>query len=73
LEEPKLTHKGWLLFCPIYLADVDTDCPYIIPRHWILNPLCWLAEKVQSLVITLCCLFDEDYEPQFYFLITGEL
>lgn len=70
----KLTHKGWMLFCPIYIGDVNTDCPYIVPRLSILEPVFWVATGIQELVITLCSYFyDEEYEPNYWFVITGEL
>jgi hypothetical protein len=71
--ESKLTHRGWLLFCPIYMADIDTGNPLVVPRHWVLNPVLWLAAKIQEIAIGLCSMLLEDYEPVYWFMITGEL
>lgn len=68
-----LTHKGWWLFCPILLGDIHTDGPLVVPRWFWCVPLYWLAEQVQSLVIGLCTICFEEYEPRWYFKITGEL
>jgi len=69
----QFTHKGWMLFCPIKLANVDSDGPTIAARWAVLEPLLTVAEWVQSLVIGLCSLTNPDYEPQWYFKVTGEL
>lgn len=34
------THTGWLLLAPVYMADMESDAPVIIPRYC---PECWLA------------------------------
>ena len=75
MTEAKLTHKGWMLFCPVYLGDLDNDGLEItvIPRWFWCNPLYWLAVQVQAVVIYLCSFFLEDYEPKFYFWVSGEL
>lgn len=36
------THKGWFLFCPIWIANWQSDCPDVTPRYH-LQPLLWLA------------------------------
>lgn len=71
--EPKFTHKGWMLFCPIKLANVESGEPTIAARWAPLEYLLDAAQGVQGLVILLCSLCLVDYEPHFYFKITGEL
>lgn len=72
---PTFTHKGWMLFCPVKLGNIDNrDGGMLVAARWaILEPLLDAAQAVQGLVIGLCSLFDAEYEPQFYFKITGEL
>ncbi len=69
----KFTHKGWLMFCPIKIGDVESEAPTVAPRWFFLAPLFWLAEVTQTLVISLNSWFREDYEPSWYFKVTGEL
>jgi len=66
-----LTHKGWWMFCPVYL-NLD-DEPLVVPRWFWLLPVYWLAGITQQSVITLCSFLYEDYVPQWYFLVTGEI
>ncbi|WP_157686125.1 hypothetical protein [Neisseria flavescens] len=43
------THKGWFLFCPIWIADWESETPAVAPRYK-LEPLFWLADQF----FTLC-------------------
>lgn len=61
------------MFCPVYLAEVDSDGPIVAPRRYWMWPLYWCAQQIQGLVIGLCSLCFEDYEPRWYFKVTGEL
>ena len=38
------THKGWFLFCPIWIADWESGTPAVAPRYK-LEPLFWLADQ----------------------------
>lgn len=38
------THKGWFLFCPIWIADWESETPAVAPRYK-LEPLFWLADQ----------------------------
>lgn len=71
--EPKWTHKGWAMFCPAKFANTYSDEPIVAARWWFLEPLFTVAGIVQGIVILLCSWCIEDYEPQFWFKITGEL
>lgn len=49
----KVTCKAWLLFCPLYLADLNSDAPVPIPRHvpwWWFDFNFWLNDQLQWLV-----------------------
>lgn len=64
------THKGWLLACPIYLADVETDSPQIEPR-WA--PAWWLTANI-GLLNVLCEIAGfMGFDPLYPMLITGEV
>lgn len=68
---PMITHKGWFLLCPVLLADIDTDCPYMETRRFI--PEWWF--KVNASIVD-CLLFVAEmmnYEPMYPILITGEV
>lgn len=43
------THKGWFLFCPIWIADWQDGTPAITPRYR-LEPLMWLADRFFELM-----------------------
>lgn len=66
-EQIKPTHIGWNGICPIYIADVDTDCPVIWARHWMLDPLLWLSDRIQEAYITALSLINSEWEPQFMY------
>jgi hypothetical protein len=70
---PKFTHNGWMLFCPIKLAEPYSSAEPIIAARWlVLEPLLSLAGFVQGIVIGLCSMMNPNYEPHWYFKITGE-
>lgn len=68
------THRGWFGFCPVYLGGLTTECPSVMPRHYIFDPLL-------TLVCALCDAADwalEKINPngpglQVGFLVTDEL
>ena len=66
------THNGWMLFCPIKMGGLDTEAPLVAARWPVLDPLFWLAEAVQGIVIALCTATMPDYEPRWYFKVTSE-
>lgn len=37
----QLTHKGWLGLCPVYIGDLCSECPLLVPRlpltDWLLS------------------------------------
>lgn len=72
MKAPHYTHNGWMLFCPVKMGGVDTDCPHVAARWLLLEPLLLLATLVQRTVISLCSLADPTYEPSWYFRITGK-
>ncbi len=69
----EFTHYGWFAFCPVYLGDDGPDCVKVCERNgipaWVYNA----AEAVMALAIFLLCAIDHDYEPEWGFIITGEI
>lgn len=62
------THKGWMLFCPVKLGHIDDSEKFIVAPRWVIfAPVYWASIKVQQIVIGLCSIFFEDYDPQWYF------
>ncbi|MBE2242453.1 MAG: hypothetical protein IAE86_06845 [Burkholderiaceae bacterium] len=67
-----LTHKGWFGVCPVYLADLDSDAPLVVERHWALVPLMLLSEACFGALFVLGSLF-AGFEPAWPISVTGEL
>ena len=44
MQKVEYTHKGWFLFCPIWIANWDSEVPTVAPRYK-LEPLFWLADQ----------------------------
>jgi hypothetical protein len=61
----KYTHYGWFGFCPVKIGGLDTEAPLVVARWWWLEPVFWLAELHESLVIGLRSVFMPDVEPVF--------
>lgn len=66
--DPKPTHTGWFLFCPVYLAfdDDPSEGPVVWARWWPLEPLFVIAGWLQGIAIFLLSM-NPDYEPAFMF------
>jgi hypothetical protein len=70
----EFTHRGWLMFCPIYLKiDFDSEELNFAARHWSLIPLLWIAQAIDALKNWVGTTLSEDYEESTYFNVTGEL
>lgn len=73
--EAKMTMKGWLWLCPIYLAETyngDDDGCEIEPRSPSLQWLLSASEWIEEVRIGAMSLFFPNYEPSFMILVTGE-
>lgn len=67
----QLTHKGWFLFCPVNLADVETDCPYMETRRFIPEWWFWLNSALVGVFLEMAyCM---GFEPLYPILITDEI
>jgi hypothetical protein len=69
----RFTHRGWLGICPIYLADTDSDAPFIMARHWALD---WLLDAhiavLDALFSAVSCI-NPWFAPRWPLLITEAL
>lgn len=61
------THTGWFLFCPIFLADVESEGPIVWARWSMLEPLFAIAYCLQASAIAVLSLIDDEYEPGWMF------
>jgi hypothetical protein len=49
-HEYNATHIGWFLFCPVYIAEIETAAPTPIPRFvpgWWLDFNLWMNDGIQ--------------------------
>jgi hypothetical protein len=69
----EFTHVGWFGFCPVYIADVDSDGPTIIERNGI--PQWWFEanELFLGACIWICSALNSEYKPNWPIQITGEI
>jgi hypothetical protein len=67
------THIGWFAFCPVYLAEDGAEGMNVCERNGV--PAWWFgaAEVFMSLVIFMLSILPGDYEPQWGFIVTGEI
>lgn len=70
---PKATHRGWFLFCPVWVDMTDDACPGVWARWWWLEPLLSVAHAMQATMIALLSMTDPYYEPAFMLKLTGEV
>lgn len=68
-----LTHKGWFFFCPVYLNADDGDGMEVEARHPWLDWWFDANEIIFGAIATTMMYFDEDYEPEYPFTVTGKL
>lgn len=45
------THRGWLLFCPVILGEIDSDAPLCAPRRFVPEVLFDLAVLLSIYVV----------------------
>lgn len=67
------THKGWFGLCPIYMKDIDTDCPMIEPRIPLTGWLIDVSEFIYGTCIWVATTVNPEHEPLWPMLITGKL
>lgn len=69
-----LTHKGWFLFCPVFMTEPKEDIePRVIPRRALFQPLFDLSVILQVGYINTVEFFKPGYDPDWFIWITGEI
>ena len=69
-----LTHKGWFLFCPVFMTDPNTDAETrVIPRRSQYQWLLGLSMDVQFLYANTVEFFKPGHEPKLLIWTTGEI
>ena len=68
---PPITHVGWFLLCPVLLANVETDCPYLETRRFI--PDWWFTANREVVDAFLFITDMMGFDCAYPILITGEL
>jgi len=69
----KFTHKGWFGFCPVYLANLETDSPVVHERHKFLLPLFILSELFFGGYFFIRTSLQPDFIPEWPITVTGEI
>lgn len=69
----KLTHKGWFGVCPVYFANLYSEAPVVIERHWVFLPLFILSEWFFGACFFLASLVNPHFEPEWALRVTGEI
>jgi hypothetical protein len=69
----KYTHKGWLGFCPIFLANPYSNMPDLTSRTEWLMPVLKFNIWLQELAIGVCTLVDPEWEPTWKIRLTGKV
>jgi len=69
----RFTHRGWFAFCPVYLAEEGADGMLVNERNgvpvWVMDA----AEVFMGLAMFLLSAINPHYEPQWGFIVTGEI
>lgn len=68
----KATHKGWLLFCPVYMNLDNDEAPDVWARKAWLEPLLSLSTWLQQQFMFIMSYANPDYEPMFAIKVTGK-
>lgn len=68
-----LTHKGWFGICPVYFADLDSEGPFVEPRHLLLLPLFYFSEFMFRIAFWCSEKMNPDFEAQFPLKVTGRV
>lgn len=66
-------HKGWFLFCPVYIGSKDTNCPNMVERNGVPE---WVWHAALGLFDINCIIMswvNPNFDPLFPILVTGEL
>ena len=71
--EVEFTHRGWFGLCPIIISDLDSGSPIIEARWACLDWFLTVNEFIQDKRIDFMMALDDNFEPSFSILVSGEL
>ena len=66
------THKGWILFCPVYFSNIDGVAPGVMERHPFLAPVLSLCNFLVISFARVRYTLTGDEQASFPLYITGE-
>ena len=72
IEKVEFTHYGWFGIRPVIYSDLDSEQPRVEPRWVFLAFLFIASEFMQHMYMDLRSKIDENYEPQFSLVVSGE-
>lgn len=68
------THYGWFCACvPIYLGDLETDCPNVTVRNGVPDFLLDVVEGLFAAFCLVCSLANPAFIAEYPLLITGRI
>lgn len=74
MDNVKATHKGWFLFCPVYVnMELTPEAPHLWARWECLEWLLSVAHWCQVSAIGFLSRVDPDYEPAWAIRLTGDV
>ena len=68
-----LTHKGWFGICPVYYANLHSEAPLVIERHWIFAPLHDFSLFTYNCIGWIADLMESGYDMPYPLRVTGEI
>jgi hypothetical protein len=73
MSEHTLTHKGWFGLCPVYYAELKSEAPVVVERHWTLEPLFWLSTAFYDCIGFVFDALGSDYAMPYPLRVTGRI
>lgn len=70
----RVTHRGWLWFCPVYLSFFPGDDSFgVEERSPLLAPVFWLAMQLEYMRLFVTSILAPDVPLSFGCIVTGEV
>lgn len=75
MSSQRFTHEGWFGICPVYIGDLDTDCPALTlrPENIFTTVLYYLSEYGFKAFFTLASVVNPSWQPRFPIRVTEQL
>ena len=67
------THKGWFLFCPVYIGNMEGENVRVMARHPILEPWMTANEWMTAVGLFFIRLIKTDLNSVALIVLTEEL